>query len=226
MTKIEVLKELLRKNFNETIKLINDGLSIDFKCDEFIVVDKDKNVIFKNKILNYDVDYNGQEKFILDVASKITLFVEVSDSIDYILYNTVLKEINKRYCIDILGSGYIRKNAKFIEVNPEIKFLDYDEYNYLMDDAISMIKNSLDEDKIRVVLYSDRYQDGFYVDGAVKESDTYIYYIDDEDKDFKGIEFIDDINNYIDEYYTFIYYINTTKKEIEEAVEFIKELVA
>ena len=58
MTKIEALKELLRENTSL------NGFKINFKGDEFIVLDENKNVIFKDLLKNYGLDYDSQKRFI------------------------------------------------------------------------------------------------------------------------------------------------------------------
>ena len=205
-----MIKDLLKENIIELRKNTHLNVStINFKGDEFIVLDKDKKIILKDKILNYDVDFESQKKFILDVIKNISSFIVIPDIIDFISCSDIFMKIDYRYYSNVLGDGDILKNAEYIRVNYDID--NHDEYNYFIDDVINMIKEKLDENKIRVVAYSDSYQEGFYVDGVIEMYDTCLYYIEDNYKEYSVID---------------LYYSNATKKEIEEAVKFIKDLVA
>ena len=76
-------KELLKSNLDELNKKIGLELSIKFKSDEFIVLDKDKNILMRSNINNYDYTLEGQIKFINDVGSKALKYFKNTDNMEY-----------------------------------------------------------------------------------------------------------------------------------------------
>ena len=199
------IKELLKEN----IKTLNNdthiyGLSIEFKGDEFIVLDKDKNVIFKDLLKNYDLDYISQKRFILNVASKIVGWIKVLDDLDYSIIN---KLVDTKNCINVLGSGAVFENYYIT------KYIKKDVDKFIID-VIHKIRKKLDKDKIRVVICfkdDDNSKIKIYVDGITSLKDFVLYYIDNDGK--------------LKDKIIALYYTMTTKEEIEEAFEFIKDLV-
>ena len=213
MIKIEVLKELLKINLevlghNTSIS----GLTIDFKGDEFLVLDENKNVVFKDSLKNYDLDFESQKKFILDVANSVTSFVEVLENVN----KDDLIRVDNEYFYSVIGKGDIYKKDNYININK----LDNEKDNVFLcfivdivsDIILDGIKNNLDENKIRVILYSGKYgcEGGFYVGGVINDNDTYVYFIEDNVKKCNIVD---------------LFYSNATTKEVEGAVKFIKELL-
>ena len=119
MTKIEALKELLKINLEELCYNTSiNGLTIEFKDDEFIILDKDKNVIFKDLLKNYDLDYISQKRFILNVADSVTSFVDVLEDIeDKRRYFEDLIRVDNEYYFDVVGSGDIYESATYIDID-------------------------------------------------------------------------------------------------------------
>ena len=243
MTKIEALKYLFEENIYELNRntYLKD-ISIEFKGDEFTVTNKENKVVLKDKLSNYDLDFESQKRFILNIAEKVTQWFEVLEDLDREYFRDLIKVDNNYYYFDILGYGDIFKSAEYIEINIEEPIIDeigyiadysediretYDFYYELMyTNLINDIKSNLDEDKIRVVYYNDGYKfiEGFYVDGTIKEDETYVCYIDDPDEinELKEGEKLSSITSYEE---ITLYYSLTTKEEIDNAVKFIKDLI-
>ena len=206
------------------------------------MVNKENKVVLKDKLSNYDLDYESQKKFILNIAEKVTQWYEVLEDLDREYFRELIKVDNNYYYFDILGYGDIFKSAEYIKINiddivtDKIGFLDeygdeiydiYNDYRSMMYDYIeNEIKSNLDEDKIRVVYYNDGYNyiESFYVDGTIKEDETYVCYIDDPDEinELKEGEKLSSITSYEE---ITLYYSLTTKEEIDNAVKFIKDLI-
>ena len=231
MTKIEVVKTLLRMNLRELNEdTFMNGLTIEFKDDEFIVRDKNKKIVLKDKILKYDVDFESQKKFVLDVAKNVVVWVKPEESVkDF--YENMLDDY---YYIDVLGEDYvIYKTAQFVEVDIDKKVkIDkeknpdeyWDKYLSIRDYYIEEIRKNLDENKIRMVFYYDNIKDrvGFYVDEIIHKYGVYVYYMEDT-VDLDELDCVSDLVSG-DKYY--LLYSITTKKDLEDAVKFIEKLTA
>ena len=75
MEKIEELKKLLKINLDELNIAFGWELSITFTNDDFII-DNGSEIIFTDKILNYDVNFESQKRFVLNVVS---LFIPIKE---------------------------------------------------------------------------------------------------------------------------------------------------
>lgn len=224
MTRTEALKELLKENLRELDRnTYIDGLVIDFKDDEFIVSNEDTKIIFKDKLSNYDLDFESQKRFVLKIADKSAGFVEVLEDVDRSGFFENLIEVDDEYYFDVLGRGDIYK-GNYIEIDcAEIGSNDL--CNLFVEYVTQEIKDHLDKNKIRVILYSDKYgyETGFYVNGVINEDQIYIGFIEDPFclKHLENAKNIDEVIGY--DAIT-LYYSLTSKKEVNDAVEFVKNL--
>ena len=230
MTKRKALKELLKINLDELNDCLKSKLKIKFrikfKGDEFTVLNKKGEIVLKDKLSNYDLDFESQKEFVFNIIKKLFIWIKRKDLDKDYFKNTI--EIDNKYYSDILGEGIILKN-NYIKMEFEDNLKPIDHMCYIKDDVeqiIIDIMENLDKNKIRVVLYSDDYgyEVGFYVDRIIHECILYIGYIKDIDilNDIKYIKDVFDIAEY-DKF--IVYYSFTTKEEIKKAVEFVKKLV-
>jgi len=224
MTKLQALKKLFEINLKELGKVLGiDGLKVEFKDDWFFVLDKNDKIIFVYKIKYYDLDFNSQRSFVINVANEIAAWVENLDEYeDDFIHDFLGGIIDSKDYVDILGEGdiyrrYYIKLKNYVMMDDNIVTVDGF-------DIIKEIKNNLDGNKIRVVLYNpaNKNKIGIYVDGVIKEKDVKVYYIEDEE----DVEKSESIDNLLYYKYITLYYSMTTKEELEKAVEFIEELVA
>lgn len=243
MKKIDALKELMKINFNKLVnKLWIDDLVIGFKNDEFIVIYKNE-VVLKDKVLSYDFTYRSQEKFIRDVVKFITPVAmnlnELRIPEEYYLEKYLNTE-DKNYYTDILGQGKIYFPHKEIGIFLKkvfsiddkhickicVDFKDWELY-YI----INEIKEKINKNNIRIVLYSDMKSCvfKFHIDGVMREVDFCLGFIDDPDdlyKPYKSKKIIVDNIRTVMEYNVFkLYYKTATKEEIEEAAKVVENIV-
>ena len=81
MTRTEVIKELLKSNLDELNYNLDLKIKIYFKGgNEFVVVDKNI-IISEGDMLNYDLSFESQKKFVSDVMNKI--FKTLKDKKEY-----------------------------------------------------------------------------------------------------------------------------------------------
>ena len=239
ITLTEAMKNLLTDNLNELKYQLKSrfnldlDLSIEFKDNNDFVVLKNGKVILKRNIENYDIDFYNQKVFILDVMEEIAAWVEDLEVLEKTeqFYN-LIKVDNKEY-FDILGQGDIFYNDDYcveIDTNKFDYDGDFDEYEDYIEYFKEEIRNFLDGNKIRVVMYENINDDiiKFYVGGVINNFIMCIKYINDiiDDVDnFKDLDDCDDIDEIADYAYLEIYFSLTPWKEVEKAVEFIKKLV-
>ena len=235
MTRNEALKELLKENVFNLIrychlKNINGG----FKDDEIIIVDKNGKTIFKDKILNYDLDFESQKRFILDIMEKISSFVVVLEDLEDIECFKNLIEIDDIYHFDVLGKGDIYKTATRISKNFNKMYEDclkkfndeecINKIDSLIDGYIEKIKNNLDGNKVRVVMYYyDLSEFGFYVDSIINIDMVYLKFVDDLDE-LESSNKIDEIASCSP--ITLYYSLLENVKEADKAAKFIRKLIS
>lgn len=235
MTKLNALKKLLKKNmenliFNTRIPL----LSIEFKGKKFTILDYNEKVIFDDKILNYDATFKSQKEFILKLASKFTTFVKVAEELDKDYLKDLIK-IDEVYYTNVTSSGDIYKTSKYIDIDVEDLYEEYTEDRYYdgswedyfydtIDAYVEEIINKFKNKGVRIVSYCDFKSEkaGFYVSANIYKDKICVTYVDNLKK-LEGSSSIDEIVNYKN--ITLYYSLIKDKKEADEAVKIIKELV-
>ena len=207
MTKIEALKELLRYNLDEINSMFFRRLSIVFKGDEFIVVDCNNKTVLVDNILDYDLNFRSQKKFIFNILRKLFKFIRDDDTFE----------------------------CEFIEADCEediCRIVGYRDYMYakyyveivrgdVEDDIFEKIASKLDSNNIEVFYY-DNHLDfkGFYIGVVIYEVDLNINYIvDNKYYDFNSIR------KFLKEDTVTIYYSDVDEKEAVKAMEYIKKLL-
>ena len=218
MKKIEIIKKLLVENINSLNRDTSIcKLSIGFKDNTFYVVNHcDNEVILTGDVLNYDVNFNSQKKFILDVVNSVASFVDVLEDIDWDEYFKNLINVNGVNYIEVIGFGDIFRN-NFIKLELNDEDINFQRRFKKLE---RMIENGLDNNKIRVV-YCKK-ENGFYVGKNIYESKVFVTFIEDTVALDNIKEVDDDVTS--DETIT-LYYSLTSEKELKEAIKFIKNVM-
>ena len=227
MTRNEALKELFEENLY--IMFCNtylDDFSIEFKNDEFTVLNRKNKIVLKDKLSNYDLGFESQKKFILNIVKKVARWVEVIEDLDDKYFENLIETDGCRF-INVLGGGDIYLNAKYVEKvfsNLDLSNKkDFEKYNNQINYYIDEIVNKLEKYDIEVVMYGFNRNDiRFYVDGFIYKNEIYINFIKNPEK-LKGIDDIDDLITYKN---ITLYYSLATEKEIKKAIKFIEKLIA
>ena len=114
MTRNEALKELLKENVKEvSSKNLVKKLLIEFRDDEFIILDRDNSIVFKDKLKNYDLDFENQKRFVLNIYKK--LFKYVSDKFDCDMLISIICKEKKYDIVGLKGYTYINHYFKFLK---------------------------------------------------------------------------------------------------------------
>ena len=248
MTKTEALKELLKYNLNKLAKNTSIGdLSINFvTVDKFMVLNKDKEVVFTDNLSNYDVDFESQKKFVLDVAESVAMTAMILEDLrpeDKNILENYLDSYDKNY-IEITGYGPIHTSAPhrfYIEFKNFVMTLEDDYYeickefkNLMLDTFIWKIKNKVNRNKVRVFLhFNENKCNGFiiFVDSIMDKDVLPIGYIND----IKKLEKIDNLKN--PKFFVYpnenvlkhklitLFYSVANVEELEKATDVIREAV-
>ena len=212
MTIIEALKELFKINLDELNYNLDLKLLIEFKDDKFIIIDRD-NIILEGDILNYNLSFGSQKKFILDVGSKIFKFFRDNETMEYKKLKTA---IYKRYKIVGYGDFMFKKYTIKLELD-KLKNIDPEEYEKFEDKIIY----NLDWNKIDVINGTIKNNEYFYVNIVIKEKNILVKYMHKDN--LKNV--LNTVNRFLDSDIMTIYYSDVDEKEADKAVEFIKDLI-
>ena len=243
MIKTEALKELLKINLDKLIKNTRiEDLTIKFVNDnEIAILNKDKKIVFKDSLNNYDLDFDSQKKFILNVAESVTSIAMILEDLrpkDEKFLDAYFNLNNNNY-IEVLGHGAMYISSRSLVY---ISFVDLDLFfedskyeickdfkNIMLDTLIDKIKDKIDGDKIKVIVYSNKKCDGiyFYIDKVMNEDALCIGYIDDlsklkELKVLKNSKIPNGLNTVKYKNIT-LYYSITTNEEVYKATKTIEE---
>lgn len=224
VSKIEIVKKLLKENLEELNKNTSiDGLTIDFENNKFYVYDKNNKNVLKGDLTEIDTDFESQKEFVLNVANKIYAFAKDYNEIDCEDFEKLIEPDNELY-YDILGWGDIYKSrSNFINLKLDKSEFEYGDDSFV-DCCIYEIKEYLNEEKIRVILYYDEYKRkaGFYVDGMIFEDCINLAFIEDPD-DIERLEKSDEIDeNLIQRDMLSLYYKLHINKSVKK---FIKDMI-
>ena len=247
MTKTEALKELLKYNLNKLAKNTSIGdLSINFvTVEKFMVLNKDKEVVFTDKLLNYDVDFESQKNFILNVAENVALTAMILEDLrpeDRNILKNYLDLYDKNY-IEITGHGpmHYPRYRFYIDVRNFVTSL-YDDYceickefeKMMLDTFIWRIKNKIGGNKIRIVIHFDKNkceEIDIYIDELMEKDTICVGYIDD----IKKLEGIYNLKNpkipvfpnesVLKHKLITLYYSVTNVEELENATDIIREII-
>ena len=212
MTIIEALKELFKINLDELNYNLDLKLLIEFKDDKFIIINKD-NIILEGDILNYNLSFGSQKKFILDVGSKIFKFFRDNETMEYKKLKTA---IYKRYKIVGYGDFMFKKYTIKLELD-KLKNIDPEEYEKFEDKIVY----NLDWNKIDVINETIEYDDYLYVNIVIKEKKLIVTYMNEDD--LKNV--LNSINRFLGSGIITLYYSDVDEKEAVKAMEYIKDLV-
>lgn len=224
MTRKEILKELLRRNLDAFNVKLDTYLSIRFEGNNYIISYKSIEVL-KGVITDYEMDFEGQKKFILDVGNSLFyLFKEKSDmEADELTYNSV-----KGFKL-IIGRGDVFLKKYGVKINKDVlkitdKIKSDEDYKNFLEDIFKRIKIYLDGDKIFVInetLEDDNY---LYINIKIYEVTLLIDYVDEFDYSFLS-DYINSLRRLKRRKELKIYFSDVEEKEAEKAVEYIKKLV-
>lgn len=213
VSKNEILKKLLKENVEElNTKTYIDDLTISFENNNYYVYYKN-DIILEGEISKINVDFKSQKEFVLDIANKIYEFAKDYNELDYKFFRYLIR-IDNEYFFDVFGKGDIFQKH-FIDLNIELE--KWNERFEIIDYYKNIIKNLLDENKHRVVLYTDYYGfiTDFYIDGRIYKNEINIAYIENP----KNVDKIDD--NLIKYKSLTLYYKLNAYKEIEKIIKSI-----
>lgn len=224
MTRKEILKELLRRNLDAFNVKLDTYLSIRFEGNNYIISYKSIEVL-KGVITDYEMDFEGQKKFILDVGNSLFyLFKEKSDmEADELTYNSV-----KGFKL-IIGRGDVFLKKYGVKINKDVlkitdKIKSDEDYKNFLEDIFKRIKIYLDGDKIFVInetLEDDNY---LHINIKIYEVTLLIDYVDEFDYSFLS-DYINSLRRLKRRKELKIYFSDVEEKEAEKAVEYIKKLV-
>ena len=206
MTTFEQVKRLLKDNVDEiNMNTCINELSIEFKDDEFYVK-KNNEIVFEDKISNYNISYESQKKFITEIVyNTTTIFMFVPDKISAIKEDIII--VDNINCFDVLGYGDIYDNI-LIKINFDKISKNHDN-DTIVKNIIEEIKGNLNENKIRAVYCKDK--EGFFVNGIIEEDKIEINYIEEKKLNYKSEKVT-------------LFYMLTTIDEITAAIKFVKNL--
>ena len=224
MTRKEILKELLRRNLDAFNVKLDTYLSIRFEGNNYIISYKSIEVL-KGVITDYEMDFEGQKKFILDVGNSLFyLFKEKSDmEADELTYNSVkgFKLINGR-SNDYLKKYGVKINKDVLKITDKIK--NDEDYKNFLERIFKRINIYLDGDKISII--NETLEDGNYLHINIKiyEVTLLIDYVDEFDYSFLS-DYINSLRRLKRRKELKIYFSDVEEKEAEKAVEYIKKLI-
>ena len=243
MTKTEALKELLKINLDKLIRNTRiEDLTIKFISDkEFTISNKDNKIVFKDTLNNYDVDFESQKKFILNVAESVASIAMILEDLrpKDEKFLDVYVNLNYDEYIDVLGYGPMYSPSYKIVcitfVNVVLSFEDNiheicKEFKKIMLDAlINKIRDKIDGNKIRVIISSNKRCDGikFCINKIMDEDTICVGYIE-KLKKLKELKVLK--NPKIPDYLKTLKYENitlhysiTTNEEVYKATKTIEE---
>ena len=216
MTKIEALKELFKINLDALNYNLDLKLLIEFKGDEFIIVDKN-NIILEGVILNYDLDVKSQRRFILDVASKIFKFLKDNKTMEYEKI-----EVDTFNTFKIVGyNDFMFKKYTVKVENDKLKKLSGEKYAKYFKKLLHKISFNLDWNKIDVLNEIINYYDYLYVNIVIKEKELLVTYMNEDDLQ----NVLNSINKFFKHGIIILYYSDVDEKEADKAVEYIASLL-
>ena len=224
MTRKEILKELLRRNLDAFNVKLDTYLSIRFEGNNYIISYKSIEVL-KGVITDYEMDFEGQKKFILDVGNSLFyLFKEKSDmEADELTYNSVkgFKLINGR-SNDYLKKYGVKINKDVLKITDKIK--NDEDYKNFLERIFKRINIYLDGDKISII--NETLEDGNYLHINIKiyEVTLLIDYVDEFDYSFLS-DYINSLRRLKRRKELKNYFSDVEEKEAEKAVEYIKKLI-
>jgi len=203
MTKLELLRDLLKSNLDEINKKLGAELSIYYEEGgvNFIILDCNKEVLMIEDIFIYDYTLDGQIKFIKDVVNKITTFFREADEMEY----------DKVYFCGYEDSCY----ENIYCINPIKTFNDFMFPAY----SIEYDKNKLTDE----ILY--KLIDELSWTVQVGYDDKFIYVNIDIDEVILDVKYENKKNNEISKHPLVVYYSFFEEEEAEKAVKYIKELL-
>ena len=136
MTTTKVLKELLKINLDGLNDCLKSKLKIKFKNGEFIVLNKKGEIVLKDKLSNYGLDFKSQKEFVFNIIKKLFIWIKREDWNKDYFKNMI--EIDNKYYSDnriihkcILHIGHIENIniLNYIKYNKEVSYIaDYDEF--------------------------------------------------------------------------------------------------
>ena len=208
--------------YNNKITLL-DGEEIEYEKLKILIEDDEDRFVFEDKFSNYGPDFKSQKKFMLNILKNL-----------HIYHGECIEMVDKKICadndyfFDVLGEGCTYKEVS-LDINyNDFIFSDDEEYKeYERQSAIKIItdkiKKNLNKNKIRVLIYSNNYNDKIYISRVTYKHDLYVHCINNKNKDFiKNIKSLNDLNRFPFVILPIVY-SPTTDKELERAVEFIKK---
>ena len=220
MTKIEVLKELLKINLDELNCVFDLRLKIEFKGDEFLVLDKN-NIVFRDDIVNYGLKPGCQERFVFDVLNKLFKYVRTFGSLEY----DFIKVGEWNNLTKVTGyNEFIFEKFSILVKRKDFEKLNDEEFELYMKKMFKKISFNLDWDKIDVL--SKKNMDGdywIYVNFVINEKYLTYYYINEIDLQ-RVDNVVNSIKRLLKDKSVYIYYSDVDNEEVVKAVKYIEEI--
>ena len=151
-----------------------------FKDDEFIVLDCHNRIVLVDKILNYDLSFESQKKFILNVLNKIFKYVKDEDNMDC---EIIMADCEERKC-RIVGEREFMYAKYYVEiVGGKLKICKkFKYYDDCLDEIFKKIAANLDDSKVEVFYYDNCLDfEGFYINVIVDDNIVTVNYVDDDE---------------------------------------------
>ena len=204
MTKLELLRDLLKSNLDEINKKLETELSIYYEEGgvNFIILDCNKEVLMIEDIFIYDYTLDGQIKFIKDVGNKVATFFRESEDMEY----------DKVYFCGCEDSYY---DEDFYCLNTIKR--DHNDCFMFPAYSIGYDKNKLTDE----ILYKLIDKLSWTVHAGY--DDNCIYVNVDIDEVILNVKYEE--NNEISKYPLVVYYSFVEEKEAEKVVKYIEKLL-